>query len=104
MEFSAFRDKHDAAVSALEATVYKLELDNRQLERQLMILTNSDMKKVDASENRLVKLMAENVKVAENAPDATVGASMVHLSLRAVNGIGKVRGAGLQNSLTRARL
>lgn len=75
VEFSAFRDKHDAEVSALESSVYKLELDNRQLERQLMILTNSDMKMADASENRLVKLMAENGKVNENAPATTVGTS-----------------------------
>lgn len=74
VEFSAFRDQHDAAVTALEGTVYKLELDNRQLERQLMILTNSDMKKADASENRLVKLMTENGKVSDTDKDNTVGA------------------------------
>lgn len=73
MEFSAFKDQHDADITALEATVYKLELDNRQLERQLMILTNSDMKKVDASENRLVKLMNINGKASDTDKDATVG-------------------------------
>jgi hypothetical protein len=76
VEFSAFKDKHDLTITALEGTVYKLELENRQLERQLMILTNTDIKKVDASENRLVKLMAESGKVDQKSPqEATVGAT-----------------------------
>jgi hypothetical protein len=76
VELSAFKDKHDLEVSGLESTVYKLELENRQMERQLMIMTNSDVHKVDASENRLVKLMAEKGKPDEkDAQDVTVGST-----------------------------
>lgn len=74
VELSAFRDKHEVVVQTLEGTVYKLELENRQLERQLMILTNSDMKKVDASENRLVKLINEKCQPAEDGADGPPGA------------------------------
>jgi hypothetical protein len=69
VELSAVRDKHEKALSNKEAEVHKLEMESRQLERQLMILTNSDMNKVDASENRLLKLSAGIKRAASNVQD-----------------------------------